>query len=232
MVESSFCVTKKAWHCRRKLVSVSSSSVGESLVVLIRVLRIVGKSLNRLARFSYGSSFDKSLNRSSSVAVSSLSNSGILSRNSEVCVESLGAVVESSFYVTEKAWQCWRKLVSVSSSSARESLAVSVRVLQIVGKLLNRLARFSCGSSFGKSLNRSSFAAVSSSSNSGISSRNSEVCVESLGAVVESFFCVTKKAWQCRRKLVSVSSSLAGESLAVSVRVLRITQLVIITYNF
>ena len=75
-------------------------------------------------------------------------------------------------------------------------------------------------SSFGKALNRSSSATVSSSSNSGISSRNSEVCVESLGAVVESSFCVTEKAWHCRRKLVSVSSSSVGESLAVSVRVL------------
>ena len=82
-----------------------------------------------MARFSCGSSFGKSPNRSSSAAVLSSSNSGILSRNSKVCVESLGAVVESSFYVTEKTWQCQRKLVFVSSSSAGESLAVSVRVL-------------------------------------------------------------------------------------------------------
>ena len=45
-----------------------------------------------------------------------------------------------SLAVLEKACFC-------SSSSAVESLAVSVWVLQIVGKLLNRLARFSCGSS-------------------------------------------------------------------------------------
>ena len=75
-------------------------------------------------------------------------------------------------------------------------------------------------SSFGKALNRSSSAAVSSSSNSGISSRNSKVYVESLGAVVESSFCVTEKAWHCQRKLVSISSSSVGESLAVSVRFL------------
>ena len=93
------------------------------------------------------SSFGKALNRSSSVTVSSSSNGSISSRNSEVCVESLGAVVESSFCVIEKAWQCRRKLVSISSSLVVESLAVSVRVLRMVGKLLNRLARFSCDSS-------------------------------------------------------------------------------------
>ena len=114
---------------------------------LIRLTSLVLDSSAKKKTMRSFSLFGKALNQSSSVAVLSSSNSGISSRNLEVCVESLRALVESSFCVTEKAWQCQRKLVSVSSSSVVESLAVSVRVLQIVGKLLNRLARFSCGSS-------------------------------------------------------------------------------------
>ena len=96
---------------------------------LVRMTSLVLDSSAKKKRMRSFSSFGKALNRSSSVAVSSSSNSGISSRNSEVCVESLGAMVESSFCVMEKAWQCQRKFVFVSSSSAVESLAVSVRVL-------------------------------------------------------------------------------------------------------
>ncbi|KAL0012687.1 hypothetical protein SO802_007795 [Lithocarpus litseifolius] len=97
---------------------------------LVCMTSLVLDSLAKKKRMRSFSSFGKALNQSSSV--SSSLNSGISSKYLEVCVESLGAVIESSFYVTEKAWQCQRKLVSVSSSSARESLAMSIRVLRIV----------------------------------------------------------------------------------------------------